>query len=558
MPRPCTGPLLRLVCAAALLVAYPVGTVAADEAASVEPAATDDPAGESIRWIAGADRIGTAIAASQAGWTSAASAVVATAHAFPDALVGAPVAASVDGPLLLTQPGHLPTPVGAELERLGVDEVLLLGGTGAVSAAVERQIAELRGAPRVIRIAGTDRYETAVRAALHSGAGGRPVIVASGTTFADAVSGAALSAGSGEMGVLLATEDAVPEGTRRGIEDLAARGGVLVGGRAALGEGVAEQLASQLGDLDRLAGNDRYATSVAVAEFALATTEANPRPLVVAAGSDYPDALAAGALASRLDGVVLLAPRFRLTDATDVFIRAYRDRWSQAIVVGGAGAVDEDVLAEVSAALTGAHRPPQALHAVGTPAGFRGTARPLPQRVADEMTGVSWHPGCPVGLDDLVLLELTHRDDTGQRRHGELVVAAHVASDVLHAFARIHDAGVPIGRMRRIDAYDGDDDASMADDNTSGFNCRPVTGGSSWSQHAYGTAVDINPIRNPYVRGSTVLPAAGQAYVDRSDLRPGMAVRPGAIVTAFVEIGWGWGGDWRSVKDYMHFSENGR
>jgi hypothetical protein len=94
--------------------------------------------------------------------------------------------------------------------------------------------------------------------------------------------------------------------------------------------------------------------------------------------------------------------------------------------------------------------------------------------------------------------------------------------------------------------------------NTSAFECRPVTLGSSWSQHAYGRAVDINPFHNPYVRADLVVPERALAYRNRARRRPGMIV-PGDYVTrAFAAIGWGWGGDWSSLKDWMHFSETGR
>jgi putative cell wall-binding protein len=548
--RPVATALGALLCAA-LLAALP-GVASADH----PPLA--DGGSPRVDRVAGADRITTAALASQIGWRSAQAAVVATAHAFPDALVGAPLAASVDGPLLLTHADQLPGEVAEELDRLGVSEVIVLGGVRAISSEVEESIAALPGRPRVTRLAGADRYGTAAEAARIVTTHGQPIAIASGTTFADAVSSGVLPGPSGRLPVLLATREVVPEGSREVIAELEPRGGVLVGGTAALSDAVAADLEAQIGEITRLAGPDRFATSRAVAESVLGDLGPEPRPLVVAAGSDYADALAAGGLAAHLDGVVLLAPRFRLTDGVETFVRAHRERWSRVLVVGGAVAVDDDVLAELVAAVTDAERPPPALHVVGTAAGYRGTARPLPEAVAQEMTGVSWRPGCPVGLDELALLDLRHRDDAGNRVPGELVVARSVAGDVLQVFARLHDSGVPVARMRRIDHYGGDDDASMDDDNTSAFNCRAVTGGSSWSEHAYGTAVDINPIRNPYVRGTTVLPAAGRAYTDRSDVRPGMAVRPGPIVEAFTEIGWGWGGDWRSTKDYMHFSASGR
>lgn len=194
---------------------------------------------------------------------------------------------------------------------------------------------------------------------------------------------------------------------------------------------------------------------------------------------------------------------------------------------------------------------------VETP-GFTGTARALPPDVRKAMTGVSWRPDCPVALDDLVLLEVAHWGFDGHPHTGHLVVAAGVADPVLDVFSRLFAAEFPIERMELVDAYGGDDRRSMAANNTHAFNCRPVEGTHRWSQHTFGSAIDMNPVQNPHVRGAEVSPPAGAAYVDRSDVRPGMITRSGPVVDAFTAIGWGWGGDWRTAKDYQHFSESGR
>jgi hypothetical protein len=99
----------------------------------------------------------------------------------------------------------------------------------------------------------------------------------------------------------------------------------------------------------------------------------------------------------------------------------------------------------------------------------------------------------------------------------------------------------------------------MAANNTSAFNCRFVSGTARWSEHAYGRAIDINPVQNPYVSSSgRASPPAGAAYVDRSRRAPGMIHAGDAVVRAFAAVGWGWGGSWRGVKDYQHFSASGR
>lgn len=171
----------------------------------------------------------------------------------------------------------------------------------------------------------------------------------------------------------------------------------------------------------------------------------------------------------------------------------------------------------------------------------------------------SWRPGCPVAPSQLRLLRLTFRGFDGRDHTGGLVVAARVAPAVTRVFARLYRAGVPLRRMQPIDAFGGSDRASMAADNTSGFNCRPAVaaGPRRWSSHAYGTAIDVNPRENPYVEGGRVLPAAGARYLDRSSARPGMALPDGPIVRAFATAGWQWGGRWRGTPDYQHFSAGG-
>ncbi|HJP65631.1 MAG TPA: M15 family metallopeptidase [Actinomycetota bacterium] len=172
----------------------------------------------------------------------------------------------------------------------------------------------------------------------------------------------------------------------------------------------------------------------------------------------------------------------------------------------------------------------------------------------------SWHEGCPVGLEDLRLLHLSFWDFHGRVRTGELVVHADVARDVVGVFRRLFDARFPIERMRLVDAYGGDDDRSMAADNTSAFNCRSATGHPGvWSEHSYGRAVDINPLRNPYVASDgSVLPPSGTAYADRSRRDAGVIHDGDVVVRAFVRIGWEWGGLWSSFQDYQHFSSSGR
>jgi hypothetical protein len=195
--------------------------------------------------------------------------------------------------------------------------------------------------------------------------------------------------------------------------------------------------------------------------------------------------------------------------------------------------------------------------ATTAPAPFRGTIERIDSAQAKRMTGVSWRPGCPVALRDLRLLRLPHWGFDGKPRTGRLIVHRDAARDLVHVFRHLYAARFPIRRMVPVDAYGASDFRSIEADNTSAFNCRYVEGTTRWSNHAYGTAIDVNPIENPYVSGGRTSHPASRPYLDRSRRRPGMAYEGGALVRAFDRIGWGWGGRWTSVKDYQHFSATG-
>jgi hypothetical protein len=179
-------------------------------------------------------------------------------------------------------------------------------------------------------------------------------------------------------------------------------------------------------------------------------------------------------------------------------------------------------------------------------------------RVAPADLPYSYRPGCPVPSGELRLVRVSHWGFDGKSRVGAILVRSRVARDVVTVFRRLHAARFPIRRLRPIDAYKGSDAASMAADNTSGFNCRYAIapGAKRWSAHAYGLAIDVNPIENPYLDRGRVRPPAGRRYLDRSRVRPGMAVEGGVLVRAFAAIGWSWGGRWSS-PDYQHFSATG-
>jgi hypothetical protein len=179
-------------------------------------------------------------------------------------------------------------------------------------------------------------------------------------------------------------------------------------------------------------------------------------------------------------------------------------------------------------------------------------------RVTGAELGHSYRAGCPVGPAQLRRVRVSYVGFDGKAHAGALVVNVKVTTDVLAVFGFLYRERFPIRRMEPIDAYGGSDNASMAADNTSAFNCRDAvtTGPKAWSVHAYGEAIDVNPVENPYLEAGKVLPPAGAAYRDRKRVRPGMAVTGGVLIYAFQSAGWHWGGLF-SAPDYQHFSLTG-
>ncbi len=173
--------------------------------------------------------------------------------------------------------------------------------------------------------------------------------------------------------------------------------------------------------------------------------------------------------------------------------------------------------------------------------------------VTESRLGASYRQGCPVGPEALSLLRLAYVGFDGMPATGELVVATEIVGDVVEIFAELYAQRFPIRSMATIEAFGADDDASMAADNTSAFNCRPVTGGQGWSLHSYGVAIDVNPRENPYVSGDLVLPPEGRDHLDRDSPAPGMIRAGDPVLSAFTAHGFTWGGSWTDPVDYQHF-----
>lgn len=179
----------------------------------------------------------------------------------------------------------------------------------------------------------------------------------------------------------------------------------------------------------------------------------------------------------------------------------------------------------------------------------------LAPETVDLMKRFTWREGCPVPLSALTTLRLSYWDFEGRPQNGELIVNREVAKDVEAIFRRLFGHGFLIESMKPVEEYQGSDDASMAANNTSGFNCRDVTGHpGKFSNHSWGRAIDVNPRTNPMILKGRPLPPAGAAFRDRSKASEGSILAGSFIVRLFQSRGWRWGGEW-SNPDYQHFEK---
>jgi hypothetical protein len=179
---------------------------------------------------------------------------------------------------------------------------------------------------------------------------------------------------------------------------------------------------------------------------------------------------------------------------------------------------------------------------------------PVPDDVRRRST---WSARCPVALSDLRYVTVGFRGFDGRAHTGELLVHRQVAAAVVTVFGRLFAAGFPIERMRVTSPAEVTAAPTGDGNTTAAFVCRPTRGQTTWSAHAYGLAIDVNPFHNPYRSGTRVLPELATAYLDRGRQLSGMITAAGPVVAAFRAVGWTWGGDWTSPRDYMHFSSTG-
>lgn len=184
----------------------------------------------------------------------------------------------------------------------------------------------------------------------------------------------------------------------------------------------------------------------------------------------------------------------------------------------------------------------------------------IPDDIFAKMQGKSYKEDCTVPREDLRYVHVRHMGFDGEAKDGELVVNKAIADDVLAIFEELYKADYPIEKVRLVDEYDADDEASMSDNNSSAFNFRFISHTTRISKHGLGMAVDINTRYNPYVKTVdgklSIEPANGADYVDRSKDFPHKIDHEDLCYKLFKEHGFTWGGDWTHSKDYQHFERD--
>ncbi len=187
---------------------------------------------------------------------------------------------------------------------------------------------------------------------------------------------------------------------------------------------------------------------------------------------------------------------------------------------------------------------------------YQSSILAIPDPIQSRMRHTTWHPGCPIAIQDLAYIELSYWGFDAQAHTGALIINKELATEIVAIFKTLFEHRFPIQRMEPIENFQGNDHLSMAANNTSAFNCRTIIGSSNeYSQHSYGRAIDINPLLNPYIHNNHVHPPQGAIYADRQKILPGKIIKGDIVYRSFIEYGWDWGGNWYNAQDYQHFEK---
>lgn len=309
--------------------------------------------------VTGADRVSTAIAASKLAFANggAEAVVIATAYNWPDALGGAALAGAAGGPVLLTPKDSLPGAVAAEIARLGAKKAYVLGGTGAVSSAVEGALKAQLGEDNVERLWGADRYETACKVAaecveLQGGAYDGTAFLATGANYPDALGASPAAAAKGWPIFLVDPRAGADPALVSAMQNAGVKQAIVLGGTGAVPDSVETDIGSTVRCCTyRWAGADRYSTAAVIADRSVWAGLGYDGGVGIATGENFPDALAAGPLLARSGSVLLLTRSSSLPEPTRTALAAHKLEIPVVRFFGGPGAISQAARDAVLAAL---------------------------------------------------------------------------------------------------------------------------------------------------------------------------------------------------------------
>lgn len=459
-----------------------------------------------VERISGKDRIETSIEVSRYLNPKSKTVIITDAKTYPDALSASNLTVGKN-PILLVKDGLTEKTI-AEIKRLETNKVLIVGGESSISKKVEEELSKIQGVETVERISGGNRYETCQNT--YDFAGKEGEVLASGSNFADAL---AVSPILGERGLLLADKNTKPE-----------EGSVLVGGSSSISS-------EGLKDYERIAGSNRYETSVKLAK------KLNSKTAIIVSGQSFPDALAASSLSQKLNCPILLSQKNSIDQSVLDYLRDAKIE--NVKIIGGEGSISAKVERDIKLRIN-----PELV--------FK--PRAIDEEVKKRIYGKSYKKNNRIRLTDLAYIPVAYKDFNNKLAYGEIIVNKKVGWEVGKIFEELYNSGIQIEKIRLIDEYGGNDVKSMEDNNTSAFNYRVIRGTNRLSKHSLGYAIDINTLYNPHVVRGVANPRAAQKYVRRDRNNPHMIFRNDKTYNIFKKYGWKWGGNWR-YPDYQHFEK---
>lgn len=465
--------------------------------------------------ISGRNRYATSVEISKDVYESSDNVVLASGDDFPDALSATSLASTLNCPILLVSKNSISKEVIEEIERLNASKIYIIGGKSTIT---ESNIDGLNG--EKIRISGSNRYETnnlvINEIAKNNGKSGGYIVV-TGENYPDSVVAVGISI----------NKDYPIKIVNKTIEDeYNLDGNYIVGGKSSV------NISNLKGE--RISGSNRYLTSLELAK------RTHPRNdiLIITTGENYADALSSVSLSKKYNAPIILSENIKMNNKTMEYIK--NDEVKNITIAGAS--VNDNVLEILRKYINGEEIVEY----------FKPIS--IPMDIREKMKNNSLPSNSKISFEELVYIPIQHYDFNENILNGGIVVNKKVGEEVGNIFKELFNIKYKIEKVKLIDEYGADDNKSMADNNSSSFNYRLISGTNRLSKHAQGLAIDINPLYNPYIKNGIAIPSVSQKYVDRSLKLESMIYKNDKIYNIFSKYGWKWGGNWTS-PDYQHFEK---